>query len=107
MILDETGQWLVFTACSSQEAFEKFQENDVDIVLLDLVLKGDKTGVDIFREIKSIKSEIKAILFTGYGPQEEKGLLYDALKEGMIDEILRKPILPGELIEVIEKYTGD
>ena len=29
----------------------------------------------------------------------------EAFMEGMIDEFLRKPIEPGELIEAIEKHT--
>ncbi len=107
MILDGTGEWLTFTASSSQEALKSFQENDVDIVLLDLILKGDKNGVGIFQEMKSIKPEIKVILFTGYGLQEEKGLIHDAISEGMLDEILRKPIWPGELLKAIEKYKNN
>ena len=45
-------------------------------------------------------------LFTGYGPQEEMKLLFEAVKEGMLDEILRKPIWPEELIKAVEKHTG-
>ena len=103
-ILDAKG-YQTFTAANSQEAFKLVAETDFDLVLTDLILKGDKNGVEIFREMKKIKPDIKAMLFTGYGPQEEHRLLMESQLEGMIDEWLRKPIEPEELIKAIEKHT--
>jgi len=103
-ILDAKG-YQTFTAANSQEAFKLVAETDFDLVLTDLILKGDKNGVEIFREMKKIKPNIKVMLFTGYGPEEERHLLMESVLEGMIDEFLRKPIGPEELIEAIEKHT--
>ena len=103
-ILDAKG-YQTFTAANSQEAFKLVTETDFDLVLTDLLLKGDKNGVEIFREMKKIKPKIKVMLFTGYGPEEEHRLLMEAQLEGMLDEWLRKPIEPDELIKAIEKHT--
>ena len=103
-ILDAKG-YQTFTATHSQEALKLVAETDFDLVLTDLILKGDKNGVEIFREMKKIKPNIKVMLFTGYGPEEEHRLLMESQLEGMIDEWLRKPIGPEELIEAIEKHT--
>ena len=103
-ILDAKG-YRTFTAANSKEAFKLVAETDFDIVLTDLILKGDKNGVEIFKEMKKIKPSIKVMLFTGYGPEEEHHLLMESQLEGMLDEWLRKPIEPEELIKAIEKHT--
>ena len=103
-ILDLKG-YQVLTAASSKEALELVVETDFDLVLTDLILKGDKNGVEIFKEMKKIKPSIKVMLFTGYGPEEEHHLLMESQLEGMLDEWLRKPIEPEELIKAIEKHT--
>ena len=103
-ILDAKG-YQTFTAANSKEAFKLVAETDFDLVLTDLILKGDKNGVEIFKEMKKIKPNIKVMLFTGYGPEEERHLLMEAQLEGMLDEWLRKPIEPEELIKAIEKHT--
>lgn len=104
-ILDKKG-YQTATACSSQEALGLVKEKKFDLAIIDLVIKGDKNGVEIFKELKDTRPDIKALLFTGYGPQEEMKLLFEAVKEGMLDEILRKPIWPEELIKAVEKHTG-
>ena len=103
-ILDAKG-YQTFTAANSKEAFKLVAETDFDLVLTDLILKGDKNGVEIFKEMKKIKPDIKVMLFTGYGPEEEHHLLMESQLEGMLDEWLRKPIEPDELIKAIEKHT--
>ncbi len=107
IILDETGEWQAFTASNSADALELFRNEGINIVLLDLILKGDKNGVCIFKEMREIRPAAKVILFTGHGPQEERGLLLDAAREGIIDEFLRKPIWPKELIEALGKYKNN
>ncbi|MDD5085084.1 MAG: response regulator [Candidatus Omnitrophica bacterium] len=104
-ILDKKG-YETFVASSSQAAIAFVRKEKVDLIFIDLILKGDKNGVEIFKEIKSIAPGTKAILFTGYGPEEERKLLMKAAEEGMIDEILRKPVWPEEMIKAIEKHTG-
>ena len=103
-ILDAKG-YQTFTAANSKEAFKLVAETDFDLVLTDLILKGDKNGVEIFKEMKKIKPDIKVMLFTGYGPEEERHLLIESQLEGMLDEWLRKPIEPEELIKAIDKHT--
>jgi DNA-binding NtrC family response regulator len=104
-ILDLNG-YQTFTASRSQDAFSLLKETAFDLVFMDLVLKGDMNGIDIFREMKQIRPDVKAILYTGFGPEEEMRLLIQAVNEGMEEEFLRKPIEPEELIEAVKKHTG-
>jgi two-component system, NtrC family, nitrogen regulation response regulator NtrX len=105
-ILEENG-YQVDTASNSVKALGAVKNKQYDLVIIDLVLKEEKNGVDVFKEMKNIRPEIKALLFTGYGPQEEIGLIFEAAKAGMFDEILRKPIWPEELLKAVAKHTRE
>ncbi len=102
-ILTEKG-YQVFTAANSNEALKQVQDKEFNLILMDLVLKGDENGIMIFKEMKKIKPDLKALVYTGYGPEEEMRLILEAAAEGMIDEFLRKPVEPEELIKAIEKH---
>ena len=102
-ILEIKG-YQVFTANNSHNAIELARQERPDLILLDLVLKGDKSGIEIFKDIRVIMPEVQAILITGHGPDEERRLLPGAWQEGIIDEMLRKPVEPDELIKAIEKH---
>ena len=104
-ILDKNG-YLTYTASNSKDALSLNKKIKFDLILIDLVIKGDLNGVEIFRAMKKNRPDIKAIFITGHGPQEELDLILEAMKEGMIDEILRKPIAPADLIRAIEKNIG-
>jgi DNA-binding NtrC family response regulator len=104
-ILDKNG-YFTQTASRSKEALLLIKKMQFDLILIDLVIKGDLNGVEIFRAMKKIRPDVKAIFITGHGPQEELDLILEAMKEGMIDEILRKPIAPADLIKAIEKNIG-
>jgi CheY-like chemotaxis protein len=103
-ILEAKG-YRVFTANKSHDAVELARREPPDLILLDLVFKGDKSGVEIFKDIRIIMPEVQAILITGHGPDEERRLLPGAWQEGIMDEMLRKPVEPEELIKAIEKHT--
>ncbi len=101
----EVNGYQVDTALSSQAALGAVKIKQYDLVIIDLVLKEEKNGVDVFKEMKNIRPEIKGLLFTGYGPQEEIGLIFEAAKAGLLDEILRKPIWPEEFLKAVAKHT--
>lgn len=104
-ILDAKG-YAVFTAQNSEDAISQAKKEKPALMLLDLVIKGSDDGVTIFRKIRVFIPDIKAIMITGHGPEEEQNLIANAWKEGMIDEYLRKPISPDELLLAIRKHTS-
>jgi CheY-like chemotaxis protein len=108
-IFDELG-YICATANNCDEAVALVKKTNFDIILLDLVLP-DKNGVEIFREIKTIRPKAKAILFTGlitgFGQQKDLELMISAKANGIIDEYLRKPLKIAELMTIIKKYTED
>ncbi|MBF0432928.1 MAG: response regulator [Fibrobacteria bacterium] len=68
-------------------ALELFNNNDVDILLLDVNLP-DMNGLDVLEQVKKIKPETEVIVITGFGTQD---VAIRSLRRGAIDYI-EKPI---------------
>jgi len=65
-------------ALSAEEAIEKIDKDQMDIVLLDMKL-NHMSGLDVLKKIKRIRKDIQVILITGY---------YEEMRPA-IDEALR------------------
>lgn len=50
-ILELLNHEVVGIAASFDEAFSLMEKNDVDLILLDIQLKGDKTGIDVAERV--------------------------------------------------------
>mgnify|MGYP001480316637 FL=1 len=71
---------------SPEAAVQQVAEEEVDLVLLDLNL-GDKSGLDVLREMREVDPDVLVIIITGYGTVESA---VEALKMGAYDYI-KKP----------------
>lgn len=65
------GHEVVKALKSGEEAIEFTRENDVDIILMDIRLKGKKDGIEAMNEINKTKA-IKAIYISGNSDPETK-----------------------------------
>jgi two-component system response regulator (stage 0 sporulation protein F) len=102
-ILEKEG-YRVFTAETIKEALKIVKAEKPDLALIDLILSETDNGVELFKKIREKDPDFKAIIYTGYGPEEEVGLIVDAVHEGMIDEFLRKPMAADEIIQAVKKH---
>jgi DNA-binding NtrC family response regulator len=61
----------VLVATTGQEAIEvcHARGDEIDVVLLDMVLRG-MSSMETLRQMRSLRSEIKVILMSGYDKQE-------------------------------------
>jgi DNA-binding response OmpR family regulator len=59
----------VVTASNGEQALEKIQQEDLQMVLLDFKMPG-KNGIDVLKEIKKERPDICVILFTGLSDEE-------------------------------------
>ena len=84
-ILAEDG-YRPFSTASGEEAVKQVGEEEVDLVLLDLNL-GNKSGLDVLRELREVDPDVLVIIITGYGTVESA---VEALKMGAYDYI-KKP----------------
>ena len=84
---------------SPEKAVEQVSEEEIDLVLLDLNL-GDKSGLDVLREMREIDPDLLVIIITGYGTVESA---VEALKMGAYDYI-KKPF-KADAIRLIVKLA--
>ena len=102
----------VFTAENSESGYEILSSNDIDLVLLDLILKGDGneedisffTGYDVISELKkrNTTKEIPIIFLTSVSNIDSK---VKAFKAGASDYIT-KPYSSSELIARINTHIN-
>lgn len=80
------------TALNGEEAFEKFINNPVDIIITDITMPK-LNGLQLIRKIKEVNSETKFIILSGYDD-------FNYAKEGIslgIENYILKPINEEEL----------
>jgi len=88
----ERRGYQVATAGSGEEAIEKLNKLDYDLVITDLVM--DKTdGIEVLKKTKQLKHETMVIMLTGFGDMESA---IDALRLNA-DDYLLKPCEEEEL----------
>lgn len=87
-------------ANNGQEALEKILQHDLDVVLLDISMPG-RSGLDILRELKGIKSGLHVLILSTFSEQQ---YAVRALKAGA-SGYLTKESAPDELIAAIRKVS--
>jgi two-component system cell cycle response regulator len=94
-ILKQMG--LTFDHCSSAEqGLTLFEEHNYDLVLSDIVLSGEKDGIDMIREIRARGDDKKLIPMLAMSATTKASERIHALKVGANDFIV-KPIIQAEL----------
>jgi CheY-like chemotaxis protein len=88
---------------SSDDVLEKLNKNKVDIILMDISIKGKRNGLELTKELKASKefSHIPIIAVTAHAFDEDK---QNALEAGC-DSYLAKPFTKEALLEMIAVYV--
>ncbi|KYC45974.1 MAG: acetoacetate metabolism regulatory protein AtoC [Candidatus Methanofastidiosum methylothiophilum] len=97
MILETEG-YTVLDADSGEEAIKISQNNKIDLVLLDLKMKG-MSGEETLKNIKDINSETMVIILTGHASLHSS---MEAIKYGAYD-YLKKPVSLNDIRNVVFK----
>lgn len=92
----------VFTASSSEEAMQVFQENPAHVVIADLVMPG-KSGIELTRQVKELSPGTSVVVITGHASTRAA---VGALKSGAAD-FLPKPVEPDTLRLVVSELSRD
>jgi excisionase family DNA binding protein len=77
----------IYTVEHAQEAFRRAREVNPDLVFLDLVMP-EKSGVEVFREIRSWRQDLPVVIITGY---PDSALMDEALAYGPF-MVMKKPL---------------
>ena len=92
----EVRNFRVYVAANGLEALARFQQDNVDLVILDLMMP-DMDGLETIRRIRQ-SSDVPIVVLSALGEEEDK---IKALMLGA-DDYLTKPFGVGELLARIE-----
>ena len=97
-VLDQLTMYLqdqheVFTAADSEDAKVVFQNEGPDVLLVDNVLPGGRTGIDLIKDFVNSSQFCVGILMTG---QSSRETILKAVRSGAFDYI-EKPVERNEL----------
>ncbi len=93
-----------FSASSGGEGLEIVKKESPDLLILDLHLGGDLSGVGALREAKKIKSDLKVIILTGFGEEDESK---DMCMDLGVSKFLAKPMSLKELGKNVEGVLNE
>ena len=93
----------VFTARNANTALKLLKHEKFDIAFLDIVMDGEKDGLDVYREIKDRGDETATVMITGRSLDDE---LLASEKEGAF-KILSKPFELEDLTILIEELLEE
>ena len=91
-------QYDVILAESGEKALQKLENESIDLVLLDIEMPG-MNGIETFEQMKGKYDEIPVIFLTASGYEDD---VMSAIRLGAVN-YLKKPFLPQDLLERIEK----
>lgn len=104
----ESCGYSVSTATSARHGLFLFEqalaeETQFDLVIVDLTLAGGPGGTEVFRQMRSLYPEVKAIVTSGYSDDPN---IKDPLGHGFVAS-LKKPFTRRRIIQVVgEALTG-
>ncbi len=100
-VLEKDGHEIVGCATTAEEAIEQYEENEVDIVLMDLQLKDASSGVDAAKFIRDAGST--PIIFT---TGNSRASVHEMVKGIDISSVLGKPVEPQILLATIKELLN-
>ena len=88
---------------TGEEALDQISKKDFSIMVLDYRLPG-KSGVDVLREVKRTKPQIKCIMITAFPSAK---LTAELAQVGGLDDFLIKPVMMEQLEKIIKERLAE
>lgn len=108
LIREGIGEYLkeykynVILAEDGKEALEKFEKEDVEIIILDINLPKIN-GLDVLKKIRE-KSDIPILILTAFNDDETKIKAFSFLSDGYIEKPFSLPVLKTRIDSVFKRY---
>lgn len=96
--LEQMGFEVTGSAASSAEAEKLLEQSRPDAIMMDVFLKGEKTGLDLAREIRA-KDNLPIVFLTASNKPE----IVDGIRELGGCHYLLKPVDPDGLNQVLHR----
>ncbi|MDZ7691602.1 MAG: response regulator [Balneolaceae bacterium] len=97
-LIEKLGHTVIGKAGSGEEAIQKQKELEPDLILMDIVLKGELDGIEAMKEIRKT-SDVPVIYLSGNSDRYN----YDRAKQTEFTDYLVKPISSRDLIGPLNK----
>lgn len=102
--LSEFG-YEIIDAKDGKEALEKFNKNEIHLVLLDILLPF-LNGIEVLKEIRK-KSKLPVLMLTAFNDEEYKISAFSSLADGYIEKPFSLSLLKVRIDSLITKHYGD
>ncbi len=104
----EAAKHKVISAHGAQDALNKLDLAEVDLILLDLILPG-RSGIEVIHELNSYKDwqKIPIILMTDNHPSTFKIAKKDLAKYSVEKIIFKQKTTPREVVKLAEEIAGE
>ncbi len=99
-IMLEKAKYIVEVASDGQEAVEKFQEQEFDLILMDIQMPV-MNGFEASEEIRRKNKEVPIIALTAYALKGDR----DKCIESGMNDYLAKPYKMQDLYDIMKKYS--
>lgn len=97
-LIEKFGHHVVGKTGSGEEAVEKFVELKPDLILMDIVLKGEMDGIQAMQEIRQL-SDVPVIYLSGNSDRYN----YERAKQTEFTDYLVKPISSSDLAGPLDR----
>lgn len=101
-LIEKMGHKVIAKVGSAKEAIEKAKELKPDIILMDIILKGDVDGIQAMEEIRK-HSNVPVVYLSGNSDRFN----YERAKKTGFTDYLVKPITSNDLYKPFEKAFSD
>jgi DNA-binding NarL/FixJ family response regulator len=100
--LDQAGYEVVGIADNSEEVLDFVEKEQIDIIIMDIHIKGDVDGIDTAVKVREMKNEMPIIYLTAYMDQETVRRADETNPAGYIT----KPYRQAQLLSSIENAVN-
>ena len=90
----------IIVACHGLEGLEKFQQNDIDLIITDINMPK-MTGLKMVEKIRETDKDVSILILSAYN---ESGFFIDSIKLN-VDGYLLKPIDLEQFLSMLQKIT--
>ncbi len=102
ILFSATGTFEVVLCETAEDGLEKVKEKKFDLIISDLKLPGEMTGMDLLKKVKEMHPDTHLILMTAYGSDAVKE---DAEKIG-VEAYFEKPFKLKEFLSRVLQILG-
>ena len=102
ILFSATGTFEVVLCETAEDGLEKVKEKKFDLIISDLKLPGEMTGIDLLRKVKEMHPDTHLMLMTAYGSDAVRE---DAERIG-VEAYFEKPFKLKEFLSRVLEILG-